>query len=240
MKPVLIALVLVALGIKCGVAEPTLPTLPKNAYDKIPLVIKALEVDWPSMPMPSFIPSMIEQESCISVTHSKCWSSTVELKTSREYGFGLGQITIAYNSNGSVRFNVFEELKAVNPSLRDWKWSDRYNALYQIRAIVLKNRLNWNKITFPTRNLWEKLAFLAAYYNSGSPVKDMALCRSHADCDPTSWFNRKGKKGVEAYSYKSKTVKKGYGKSFFDISREYPINVLISRRPKYIPYVEKS
>lgn len=209
-----------------------LPKIPDRAVALMPDVIKAIDDIWPDMPMRSYFPAQIEAESCITLTHSKCWNPRAELKTSREYGFGLGQITIAYNADGSERFNVFKEVKRQHPDLKNWEWEDRYNPLLQIKAIVVKNRVNWGAITWPTHDLDNKMAFLATYYNGGSPVRDRNLCVNTKGCDPSKWWGN-----VELYSVKSKTKLKEYGnRSLFEISREYPRKVLIDKRPKYIPY----
>lgn len=209
-----------------------LPKIPERAVTLMPDVIKAIDDIWPDMPMRSYFPAQIEAESCITLTHPKCWNPRAELKTSREYGFGLGQITIAYNKDGSERFNVFNEVKRQHPDLQNWAWEDRYNPLLQIKAIVVKNKVNWGSIKWETHDLDNKMAFLATYYNGGSPARDRNLCVQTAGCDPSKWWGN-----VELYSVKSKTKLKEYGnRSLFEISREYPRKVLIDKRPKYVPY----
>lgn len=209
-----------------------LPKIPDRAVALMPDVIQAIDDIWPDMPMRSYFPAQIEQESCISLTHSKCWNPRAELKTAREYGFGLGQITIAYKADGTERFNVFEEVKLQHPDLRNWAWEDRYNPLLQIKAIVVKNRVNWGAIKWETADLDNKMAFLATFYNGGNPSRDRQLCVNTPGCDPSKWWGN-----VEKYSIKFKTKLKEYGnRSLFEISREYPVNVLRVRRPKYVPY----
>jgi hypothetical protein len=161
------------------------------------------------------------------------------LKTSREYGFGFGQLTTAYNADGSERFNAWRELKVRDKALANWKWEDRYNAEMQMKALVIKNRFNWARLKFPIVDQTNKLAFMAVTYNAGFPITDVRLCSTKPDCDPTHWFNYEMKKGVEAYSTKSQVKAHGYGKSFFEISREYPRNLLFIRRDKYVPYLDK-
>lgn len=213
--------------------------IPPNAEKYMPMVVEALDDLWPTIPMRSYIPAQIEQESCISLKHKKCWNPNVELKTSREYGFGLGQFTIAYTSTGAVRFNTWQEIKDKDPSLRNWAWEDRYNPLLQIKAMVIKNRINYGKLTFNIKDNLERMAFLGATYNGGSVMKDRSICVPRNDCDSSAWFAKNGKSqyAVESFSTKSKVPYKGYGKSFFQISREYPVNILYVRRFKYIPYV---
>ena len=213
------------------VYEP-LPWIPDRARDLMPVVNQAIDDIWPDMPMRSYFPAQIEAESCITLTHSKCWNPRAELRTSREYGFGLGQITIAYYADGRERFNVFEEVKRQHPDLRTWAWEDRYNPLLQIKAIVVKNRVNWGAIKWPVADLDNRMAFLATFYNGGNPSRDRNICVNTPGCDPSRWWGN-----VERYSVKSKVKLKEYGnRSLFDISREYPRKVLIDRRPKYIPY----
>jgi hypothetical protein len=218
---------------------PDLPKLPVKAYKYLPDLVEAIDTTWNTIPMRSFLPGLIEQESCISLTHRKCWDPTVELKTNREYGFGLGQFTRAYNANKTIRFDTWQELRDRSDELRGWSWENRFNPLMQIKALLIKNRINFNKLTFNIKDTDNKMAFLAATYNGGSVLKDRSICISRNDCDPSAWLADKKVKpfAVESFSFKSKSVHPGYGKSFFAISREYPRNILFIRRPKYIPHV---
>lgn len=207
--------------------------IPPRAKQYLPQVKEAIRISEFPKQYPAFIPAQIEQETCITPTHSKCWNPRAELKTSREYGFGLGQITIAYNSDGTERFNVFKELTA-NKKFANWSWENRYDPTFQIRAIIFKDQLSCNKMQFTIQNEFEKLAFCAAGYNGGysGVLKDRLLCVNKEGCDPSRWFG-----GVELYSTKSKTPMKEYGnKSVFQINREYPYNILKVRMPKYEPY----
>lgn len=208
----------------------------KKLFDLATNMVKSL---WAEMKMPSFILAKIEQETCISPTSTRCGSTHAELKTNREYGFGYGQTTIAYNKDGTERFNVWKDLRNADPVLKQkWTWENRYDSELQMRAVVVKSKMSHSAIRFPTKNDQERTAFSAVDYNSGSPITDRRLCVAQADCDPSSWFNTQEKKGVEAYSVKSKVAAPGYGKSFFEISREYPKLLLFIRREKYIPFVD--
>lgn len=181
---------------------------------------------WPDFKMPSVFAGQIEKESCITLKHSKCWSRYSELKTSREYGFGLGQLTV------TSRFNAFEEVKALDARLHGWKWDDRYNARNQMIAIVAMMKRNYR--IFKSPNEVDRVAFALASYNGGigGIQSDQRICRNTKGCDPNLWFGN-----TELHSLKAKTALKGYGQSFFQINRQYPRQIIFERRQKYIPYV---
>jgi len=207
--------------------------VPRNAVALLPALSETIDQIWPDMPMRSALAAQIEKESCLSLTHSRCWNSRSEFKTHREYGFGFGQTTIAYRTDGSERFNVWKELRARDRVLRDtWIWENRYDPRMQMRAMLVLNRQNWSAIRFPVADTHQRLAFMLVWYNSGSPMIDRNLCVRVPGCDPSKWFGN-----VELYTRKSVIKQKGYGKSFAEISREYPQQILITRRPKYVPYL---
>lgn len=207
-----------------------MPKLPPQAYDKIPILKEEIATHWPKVPIPSAIAAQIETESCVTLKHSKCWNVRAELKTDREYGFGLGQITI------TKKFNVFEELKASNKALADWRWEDRFNARYQLRAIVIKD-LQCNNMMRNTATPLDQLKMAVSCYNGGGGgvLKDRRLCSNTAGCDPRVWDGN-----VELTSFKSRTAVKGYGQSFYAINRGY-VKALVELQPhraKYVPYME--
>ena len=205
--------------------------IPANASKYIPILNKSIDQLWPSIQMRSYFAAQIEQETCITLKHSKCWNPRAELKTSREYGFGLGQFTIAYTADGKERFNVWKETKAMSKALKDWEWEDRYNPEMQIKAMIIKNKVNYGTLSFAFDE-YQRMAFLAATYNGGSTFRDRKLCEAIKGCFSNVWFGN-----VELHSVKSKTKIPGYGKSFFEINREYVRNVIINRRPKYVKYM---
>jgi hypothetical protein len=156
----------------------------------------------------------------------------VQLKTSREWGRGLGQVTTAYRVDGSVRFDKQAELRAQFASLRGWsteRWSDPQ---YQLTAIVEMDRSIFKRIR-DTATPREGIAFMLAAYNGGEAglLQDRRLCANTRGCNPGFWFGH-----TELHSMKTRMVNKGYGKSAFEINREYPRNVLGIRLPKYAPY----
>jgi membrane-bound lytic murein transglycosylase MltF len=185
------------------------------------VVKEQLALVWPGMPLPSFIAAQIEQESL--------WNPRAELKTSREYGFGFGQFTI------TARFNAFEEVKAMHPGLRDWKYEDRFDPNRQILAVIVKDYGLYRQCRPLMATDYERLACVGASYNGGFGgfTSDRRLCGNTQGCDPTLWFGH-----VERTSMKSRQKWQGYGRSAFEINREYPVNTLRVRRAKYVPLFE--
>lgn len=249
-------------GFLKGHGRPNGMKLPAQASPHMETLREEIADVWPDMKWPSVFASQIEQESCISLKHSKCWNSKSELKTTREYGFGLGQLTVKYKDGSGTAckedgdckvkgeicrpkdgkcavevMNMFREMQKLDAKLNKldaklthWDWNNRSNAAYQIRSVVLLNKQNWNSLKFDVANDVEKLAFMLSAYNGGigHVLKDRRLCLAKKDCDPSRWFGN-----VETDSVKRKTALKGYGKSFFEINREYPVHILFTRRPKY-------
>lgn len=197
--------------------------LPPNATLYLPVLAAEVATYWPDMPLPSALGAQVEQETCVSLKSKGCWNPHTELKTDREYGFGLGQITV------TSRFNVFTEVKALDPSLRAWAWEDRYNPHLQLRALVLKDKQGYKLIT-GARTETNQLAFAMAAYNGGMGGlnSDRRMCEATPGCDKGRWFGN-----VALTSLKQHTVTKGYGQSFFDINRGYVLSILINRRIRY-------
>lgn len=198
--------------------------LPAAAPAILAQVCALLPLYWPTMPLPSALGAQIEQETCISLTHSKCFSPRAELKTQREYGFGLGQITI------TPAFNNFEVVKRMQPALKDWAWDNRYDTASQLIALLSMDRNEYNACAPLMLDSFNALACMAARYNGGAGGfnADRRLCSNTQGCDPKRWFGH-----VELYSTKAKVAASGYGKSFYQINREYVRNVMYTRRAKY-------
>jgi hypothetical protein len=206
-------------------------TFPPNALKHGP-VLKQLAVEmWPDLHDRSVLGGQIEQETCPSLTSSKCWSTKAELRTSREYGFGLGQITIAYDSEGRERFNNFKEISKLDKKLYlEWKWENRYDAYYQLRALVAYDKSIYYKIKWDCASEQDRVAFMLSAYNGGlgGVMQDRKICSTKEDCDPSRWFGH-----VANHSWKSKTSVKGYSVSFYQINRDYVNNILNKRKFKY-------
>lgn len=209
--------------------------IPKGAVQYLPELVSVQQDIWPSAPMPSFLAAQVEQESCISLTHSKCWNPRAELKTKRENGIGFGQFTRAYRADGSIRFDKISELAATHKSLRGWSWENRYDPHYQLTAIVEMDKAIYGRQKNAATER-DRLSFTLSAYNGGEAgvLQDRRLCANTRGCDSTRWLGH-----VAKTSLKSKVPHPGYKKSFYAINREYVTNVLDVRRPKYDPYFKR-
>lgn len=227
---------IIALMASCQAAPAFSAPVPRQAVPLLPVLVEQQRVIWPEAPEPWFLAGQIEQESCLSLTHSKCWNPRAELRTSRENGIGLGQFTRAYRADGSIRFDTISNLARTYKSLRGWSWETRYDARYQLIALVEMDKGIYQRQR-DTANDLERLKFTLSAYNGGETglLQDRRLCANTKGCDPARWTGN-----VAQYSLKSRRPQSGYGQSFFHINREYVANVLEVRRSKYEPYFRGS
>ena len=225
----LIIFLSVLLYSRCNVNYKTY--IPTNAKPLIPYVYEESKRLLPNFKMYPYFPALIEHESCITLCSKKCWNAKSRLKTSREEGAGLGQITRAWR-NGKLRFDTLAYLKRkYRKELNDLKWSNIYNKpKLQIRAMVLLWKENYKR--FPNSIDFEnKLAFSDASYNQGyyRTYKDRQLCKLKKGCNPKLWFGN-----VELTCTASK--RKLYGnRSACDISRHH-VRDVFNRICKYYFY----
>lgn len=220
---------LIALASLPALAQDVKTYVPAGAYALLPQLVKIQRQHWPDAPSPSFLAAQIEQESCISLKHSRCWNPHAQLKTSREWGYGLGQTTIAYNADGSVRFNTQQELRRQYASLRGWTDDKKFDSQYQLLAVVEMDHGIFRRVLNAADDR-QRLAMTASAYNGGESGlrQDRLLCSNKPGCDARYWFDN-----VELYSLKTRRVNPGYGQSAYDINRGYVRNVLDVRRAKY-------
>lgn len=198
----------------------------ENELKYLPVLDSEISRSWPDTFKRSFLAAQVRQETCPGLKSKRCWSPMAELKTSREYGFGLGQLTV------TSKFDNFKEAKKLDPSLREWAWENRYNAQYQLRTMILMDRSAYGSMKFSASPL-DRMAFSFAAYNGGvgGVLSDRAVCRATAGCDPSRWFGH-----VEHTSKKAKVAANGYGKSFFEINRTYIKNIITVYSPRYEPF----
>jgi hypothetical protein len=204
--------------------------IPPKAYQYKDTIKEEIKTYFNDIPTPYYIPGLIEHESCISLTHSRCWSPTSELRSKRERGVGLGQLTIAYNEDDSVRFDALADLvRAHRQELRELTWNNiLIRPDLQIRALILMVRDNYYKLsTVPDEK--ERLKFTDAAYNGGlgGVLKERLACHLAADCNSDIWFNN-----VERYCLKSKRPLYG-NRNACDINRHHVRDVFLNREPKY-------
>jgi len=186
-------------------------------------------------PKAAYLASLIEHESCISLTHSKCWNSKSKLKSAREEGAGLGQITRAFKPDGTIRFDALSELKYKYPrELAELSWQVVYDRPdLQIRALALMMRDNYQYFSRHVKDPYQAYAFADAAYNGGAGGVDheRRACKLTTWCDPNQWFDN-----VEKLCLKSKVALYG-NRSACDINRHHVKDVINTRSEKYAKYL---
>lgn len=202
-------------------------------YLKIEPTMKAEQMRWwPDHPQPSTLRALAEQESCVSLKSPKCMNPKARLKTSREEGAGIGQITRAYRKDGTVRMDMLATMrKEYKSALGDMTWDNIYDRPdLQIRSLILLNKDAYR----PFRSLGVNgLDFADSAYNGGpgDVIKSRRACAAAKGCNPNVWFGN-----VERHLVKSKTPMYG-SRSAFSINLEHVRNVRLIRRPKYARYL---
>jgi hypothetical protein len=211
--------------------------IPKNAYEHLPTVKKEQQRLLPDFKYPEYFGGLIEHESCISLTHSRCWNSKSQLKTKREQGIGLGQLTRAYKADGSIRFDALSDIRRAHANeLKELTWATVYQRPdLQIRAMLLMSKGNYNKL-YNVKNEFERLAMTDAAYNGGlgGLLKERKQCGLKKNCDPQYWFGH-----IEKVCLKSKKALYA-GRSACDINRHHVKDVLHTRMPKYKPHLNSN
>jgi hypothetical protein len=205
--------------------------IPPRAYEHFSTLSKQINETWAQMPYRAYFGALAEHESCITLTHSRCWNPKSQLKTSREEGAGIGQLTRAYRSDGSLRFDSLANVKRLDPKgLNDLRWETIYQRPdLQLRAMVLLSKENWDRLTPLVKDEYQRLAMTDAAYNGGigGVINERRACSLKKWCDPNIWFGN-----VEKTCLKS--TQPLYGdRSACDINRNHVSDVLLNRMPKY-------
>lgn len=213
-----------------SIAQDVKTYIPPQAFQYFPIIKTETDRLFPGIHYPHYFPSLIEHESCISLKHSKCWNPKSRLKTAREEGAGLGQLTRTYRPDGSIRFDILQELKdKYKDELKELSWSNIYQRPdLQIRSMLLLSKQNYKSL-YMVKDEFERLAMADAAYNGGlgGLQKERRACGLAKNCDPNKWFNN-----TERYCLKSK--KPLYGnRSACDINRHHVTDVMKVRINKY-------
>lgn len=221
---ILTGLLFIAFAGRVNAAE-----LPPGAVKYLPVLAAEQQEHWANMPLRSgplrsALAAQVDKETCRTKKSPQCWNPHTELKTAREYGFGLGQLTI------TAKFDNFKEARKLDASLRDWQFADRYDPVRQLRTMILMDRSICQRLEPLVPDEYERLAMCFAGYNGGlgGLLSDRRVCAQTEGCDPGRWFGN-----VEKTSLKSRVKVAGYGKPFFEINREYVREIMIDRRPPY-------
>jgi len=203
-------------------------TLPAGFATYEPILKAEQAKYWADHPDPAILAALVEQESCASLKSPRCWNPAARLKSAREEGAGMGQITRAYRADGSLRFDALAGLRdQYGAELSDLSWDTVYSRPdLQLRALVLMSRDSAR----PFRGSSGWLHFGDAGYNGGvaGVQKERRACKLSKGCDPGQWFAN-----VELHCLKSRQPLYG-GRSACDINREHVHNVFLVRRAKYV------
>jgi hypothetical protein len=209
--------------------------IPKNAYTYLPVLKEEIYRIIPDTPLPEYFGGLAEQESCLSLTHSKCWLPTSRLLTSREEGGGIFQLTRAYRPDGTLRFDSLSEARLQwRTELKDLTWENLYSRPdLQIRTMLLMVRKDLNY--FSDAPPPEQYKFADSAYNGGRSdvVKSRAKCSLTKGCDSNVWFDN-----VEKVSVKSDKPIYGTRSAKF-INNEHVENIFKLRMHKYKPYLSQ-
>ena len=204
--------------------------IPPQAFNYRDIIKSEINKYFPDLYEYNYIPSLGEQESCISMKHSKCWNSSSQLLSKREQGLGIFQTTRAFRDDGSTRFDTLQAMKdKYKTELKESSWStykDRPDL--QIRSAILMLRDDYKKL-YNVPNLEYRTQMTDAAYNGGlgGVLKERRACGLAQNCDPNIWFNN-----VEKYCLKSKKALYGT-RSACDINREHVKTIWEIRLPKY-------
>jgi hypothetical protein len=227
----LVALAIVMNGL-LGLFGGARAQVPLQAYSYLSILASEQDTHWPDHPMPHYLAGLIDHESACP-RRSTCWLPTARLKSAREEGAGLGQITRAFHPDGRTRFDALDELKARHPALREWSWSNVYSRPeLQLRAVVLKTKDDYVALRM-VHDPVQRLMMADAAYNGGlgGLHRERRACGMSPPCDPQKWRGH-----VENRCLKSRTPLYG-GRSACDINRHHVIDVLLVRAPRYVGLV---
>lgn len=199
--------------------------VPPQAHQYLPVLSAELGRVWPGVPDRAYMGGLIEHESACPAKRS-CWKPTARLKTQREEGAGLGQLTRAWTKTGALRFDKLVEMREAHPALRELSWSTIYQRPdLQIRTMIVMLKADYRRFSTTAA----PLHFADAAYNGGwgGVQKERRACGLKPGCDPQQWFGH-----VERVCLKSRQPLYGT-RSACDINRHHVHDVIHVRAPKY-------
>lgn len=204
--------------------------IPPNGYLLKPVFETEIGKVWPGIPDIAYPETLGEQESCVSLTSPRCLNPKARLKTDREEGAGIPQLTRTFDKKtGAVKMDVLTDLSRRYSDLGELNWETAYtNPGLQIRAML--HLLKDTYRMFPMiKDPFIRLQFTDPAYNGGArdTLAERMACGLKKDCNPNLWFGH-----VEKTCLKS--TKPLYGtRSPCLINREHPEMVFHVRLPKY-------
>lgn len=208
-----------------------------KAYPYLDTIYKECKRLVPEMKEFWYFPALIEHESgCITLNkHSfwyrKCFNPKARLKTKREEGAGLFQITRAWNKIGRLRFDNLRRIKRKYPNeVYGVNWKNIYRKPeMQIRIGILIWRDTFYKFSKKIP-LESRIAFNDSAYNGGLYYlnRERKICALKKNCNPNLWFDNvekiRGRRARHSL----------YGKrSAFDINRNHVRDCILIRSYKY-------
>lgn len=191
-----------------GIAFSAIAAIPPGAEQHLPTLRQKIGMYWKTAPLPHLMAGQVEQESS--------WKVRATLKTSRELGRGLGQLTI------TSKFNAYQD--AVKYSdLKSWKWqTDPYNPANQLAYLVLTDRANFTRVKSMFVTDEDRWAATLVAYNAGmGTVLNRRALAIRKGVFNGKWFN-----GLDSIRLPGES-KLLYGKPLGELRNEYPVRVFI-------------
>lgn len=205
--------------------------IPPQAGQYLPILSAQVKEVMPTFHAPEYFGALIEHESGCPGLKKMCWNPNARLKSAREEGAGLSQITRAFKEDGSLRFDALAETRKLDPrGLNELRWDNVYDRPdLQIRVMVVMTRQNWNRVGKLTSDPHLQLQLTDLSYNAGfgRVLNDMRACSLTSGCDTKKWHGH-----IEKTCTAS--TKPIYGtRSACDICRHHVHDVVDVRMPKY-------
>jgi hypothetical protein len=209
----------------------TTPPIPPQAFDHKETIENEIINHFPNIPTKNYVPALIEHESCLSLTHSRCWRPTSRrYLPGKEEGVGLGQITRTWRQDGTIRFDSLTAMRnQYRRELHELTWGNvQERPDLQIRLIVLMIRDEFRAFS-DIQDPMVRLQFSNAAYNGGRNLikRERQVCHLSQGCDASKWFGN-----AENHCIRS-TLPRGNERSPCEINRHHTRDVFTFRLPRY-------